>query len=229
MSLRSRRRPIVERTNSCTLDACPIAKIGATTARGVAVVDTSVADAELKRLDGLGVRGIRFNLVQSGATTIPTCSSPCRSGSTILAGTCKFICWATRSSRPRAYCNDWRRQSSSTIWRASPQHCGDPIIPLSRLPLKLIDQGTDLDQSLSGAYQDTKIGPPTYADTSKVAVAFAKAAPERMVWGWRPGLHPTEKANAKPGTMPVLFEFFSLAAWAPDEAIRNRILVDNPA
>src|SRR5271156_6690778 len=53
--------------NSCTLDA--IARLGAT-ARGVAVVDTSVADAELKRLDGLGMRGIRFNLVQSGATTI---------------------------------------------------------------------------------------------------------------------------------------------------------------
>ena len=46
-----------------------MAKLGAT-ARGVAVVDTSVTDAELKRLNGLGVRGIRFNLVQSGATTI---------------------------------------------------------------------------------------------------------------------------------------------------------------
>src|ERR1700722_7888453 len=53
--------------NSVTLDA--IAKLGAT-ARGVAVVDASVSDAELKRLDGLGITGIRFNLVQSGATTI---------------------------------------------------------------------------------------------------------------------------------------------------------------
>ena len=53
--------------NSCTLDA--MAKLGAS-ARGVAVVDTSVTDAELKRLNDLGVRGIRFNLVQSGATTI---------------------------------------------------------------------------------------------------------------------------------------------------------------
>jgi predicted TIM-barrel fold metal-dependent hydrolase len=34
------------------------------------VVDTGVTDAELKRLDSLGIRGIRFNLVQSGATTI---------------------------------------------------------------------------------------------------------------------------------------------------------------
>ena len=38
-------------------------------ARAVAVVDTLVSDAELKRLNGLGVRGIRFNLAQAGATT----------------------------------------------------------------------------------------------------------------------------------------------------------------
>src|SRR6202044_2699079 len=53
--------------NACTLDA--MAKIGPS-ARAVAVIDTSVTDAELKRLHDLGVRGIRFNLVQSGATTI---------------------------------------------------------------------------------------------------------------------------------------------------------------
>jgi hypothetical protein len=39
--------------NSCTLDA--MAKIGPS-ARGVAVVDTTVMDAELKKLNGLGVR-----------------------------------------------------------------------------------------------------------------------------------------------------------------------------
>jgi D-galactarolactone isomerase len=53
--------------NRITLDA--IAQIGPT-ARGVAVVDTSVADAELKRMNDLGIRGIRFNLVQAGATTV---------------------------------------------------------------------------------------------------------------------------------------------------------------
>src|SRR5436309_7947084 len=46
-----------------------MAQIGET-ARGVAVVDTSVADAELKRMNDLGIRGIRFNLVQAGATTV---------------------------------------------------------------------------------------------------------------------------------------------------------------
>ena len=53
--------------NRVTLDA--MAQVGPT-ARGVAVVDTSVADAELKRMNDLGIRGIRFNLVQAGATTV---------------------------------------------------------------------------------------------------------------------------------------------------------------
>ena len=52
--------------NSCALDA--LAAFGPT-ARAVVVVDTSVADAELTRMNGLGVRGIRFNLAQAGATT----------------------------------------------------------------------------------------------------------------------------------------------------------------
>ena len=33
------------------------------------MVDTSASDAELKRMNDLGVRGIRFNLAQAGATT----------------------------------------------------------------------------------------------------------------------------------------------------------------
>jgi predicted TIM-barrel fold metal-dependent hydrolase len=52
-----------------------------------------------------------------------------------------------------------------------------------------------------------------------------KAAPERLVWAsdWP---HPTEKADAKPNDA-ILFDL--LPNWAPDEARRNRILVDNPA
>src|SRR5258705_10956658 len=52
--------------NSCTLDA--MVQIGAA-ARGVAVVDTNVTDAELKRVHGLRNRGIRFDLVQAGPTS----------------------------------------------------------------------------------------------------------------------------------------------------------------
>src|SRR6516164_697994 len=49
-----------------TVDA--VAAFGPT-ARAVVVVDDSAPDAELKRMHGLGARGIRFNLAQAGATT----------------------------------------------------------------------------------------------------------------------------------------------------------------
>src|SRR5262249_59728079 len=52
--------------NRCHLDA--LAVFGPA-ARMVAVVDDSVSSEELKRMHALGVRGIRFNLAQAGATT----------------------------------------------------------------------------------------------------------------------------------------------------------------
>src|SRR6266542_6067637 len=52
--------------NRCHLDA--LAAFGPT-ARMVAVVNDSVSTEELKRMHALGVRGIRFNLAQVGATT----------------------------------------------------------------------------------------------------------------------------------------------------------------
>src|SRR5215212_294225 len=52
--------------NAPTLDA--VAAFGPT-ARAVVVVDTGVADADLKRMHEQGARGIRFNLAQAGATT----------------------------------------------------------------------------------------------------------------------------------------------------------------
>jgi len=52
--------------NRCHLEA--LAAFGPT-ARMVAVVDDAVSTDELKRMHGLGVRGIRFNLAQAGATT----------------------------------------------------------------------------------------------------------------------------------------------------------------
>jgi len=54
---------------------------------------------------------------------------------------------------------------------------------------------------------------------------YAKEAPERMLWGsdWP---HPTEGYDKKPDDA-VLFDL--LAESVPDEAVRTRILVDNPA
>src|SRR4051794_16713169 len=89
---------------------------------------------------------------------------------------------------------------------------------------RLLDKGNTWVK-LSGAYADTNVGPPTYSDSSAVARAFTAAAPGRMVWGsdWP---HPTEKPDNKPDDA-LLFDL--LMDWVPDEAMRNRVLVDNPA
>ena len=83
--------------------------------------------------------------------------------------------------------------------------------------LKRLDKGRAWVK-LSGAYQDTRTGPPTYADVSMVARAYVNASPERMVWGsdWP---YPTEKTDTKPDDA-ILFDL--LADWAPDEATRSR-------
>jgi predicted TIM-barrel fold metal-dependent hydrolase len=205
--------------NSCTLDA--LAKIGAS-ARGVAVVDTSVTDAELKRLNDLGIRGIRFNLVQSGATTIDMLAP--------LSKRVNDLGWHVQIHM----LGDAIVENADLL-----QRLPSPIVfdHLARIPqpagidhpsfalvLKLLDRGRTWVK-LSSVYQDTRTGPPAYADVSKVTRAYVKAAPERLVWAsdWP---HPTEKADSKPNDA-VLFDL--LADWAPDEAIRNRILVDNPA
>jgi Amidohydrolase len=80
---------------------------------------------------------------------------------------------------------------------------------------------------LTGASSLNKVGPPTYAVRSELTKAYVKLAHsrERLVWGsdWP---HPTSKEDAKPDDA-VLFD--RLSDWAPDEAVRHRILVENPA
>ena len=205
--------------NSCTLDA--MAKLGAS-ARGVAVVDAGVSDAELKRLNEAGIRGIRFNLVQSGATTIEMLE-PLSKRVNELGWHVQIHMLGDRIVEVQ----DLLRRLPSPIVLDHLARIPEPAgvdHPAFAFVLKLIDNGRTWVK-LSGAYQDTKTGPPAYGDVSKVARAYVKAAPERMVWGsdWP---HPTERADAKPDDA-VLFDL--LADWAPDEAIRNRILVDNPA
>jgi len=202
--------------NSCMLDA--VAAFGAE-ARGVAVVNDGVSDAELKRMDALGVRGIRFNLAQAGATT-PEMIEP-------LSKRVNDLGWHIQINAPApvimSIMDILERVPSPIVFDhlahvPEPAGINDPLFARVRA---LIDKGKTWIK-LSGAYQDTKVGPPTYADSSAVARAYVKAAPERMVWGsdWP---HPSER-QVKPDDA-LLFDL--LADWAPDEAVRHRILVEN--
>lgn len=207
--------------NSCTLDA--VAQLGPTVARAVVVVDANVADAELRRLDAHGVRAIRFNLVMRGGTTTIDMLEP-------LSKRVHELGWHVQIHMTA----DQIAQSEDLFARlASPilfDHRGriPPEAGVSHpaylVIRKLLDAGRAWVK-LSSAYQDSKLGPPTYADVAPVAQAFLQTAPERTLWGsdWP---HPTEKAGDKPDDA-ILFDL--LADWAPKAAVRQRILVDNPA
>jgi D-galactarolactone isomerase len=204
--------------NRVTLDA--VVAFGPS-ARAVVVVDDTVADAELKRMHGLGARGIRFNLAQAGATT-PEMIEP-------LSKRVNDLGWHIQinASAPKIIeiMPILERVPSPIVFDhlahiPEPEGVNHPLFAQIRI---LIDKGRTWVK-LSGAYADTKVGPPTYADSTAVAQAYVKAAPQRLVWGsdWP---HPGEREN-KPDDA-VLFDL--LLAWAPDEAVRHHILVENPA
>jgi D-galactarolactone isomerase len=140
--------------NSCTLDA--MAKLGAT-ARGVAVVDTTVTDAELKRLNDLGVRGIRFNLVQSGTTTIDMLEP--------LSKRVNDLGWHVQIHM----LGDEIVETADLLQRPPSPIVFDHVAripepagvdhPAFALVLKLVDKGRAWVK-LSGAYRDNQDGPP---------------------------------------------------------------------
>jgi D-galactarolactone isomerase len=205
--------------NQVTVDA--IAQLGPN-ARGVAVLHPTVTDGELKQLHDAGVRGIRFSL-SDPATAVVTLDmvEP-------LSKRVADLGWHVQFNVEGQQVVDWagllRRLPSQTVF----DHMAHPPLPAGiehpshGIIRGLIDRGRTWVK-LSGAYSNTKVGPP-YPDATKIAQAFVKAAPERMVWGsdWP---HPSEAPDRKPNDA-VLFDL--LSEWAPDEATRHRILVENP-
>jgi predicted TIM-barrel fold metal-dependent hydrolase len=202
--------------NRCLLDA--LQQFGAS-ARGIAVVHPDVSDATLKAMHAAGVRGIRFNLVQSGATSIemvyPLAKRIEPLGWHIQVNSSEELMQANRAT--------WDKLPVPTVFDHL-AHISSPNSEAFRGIQRLLEAGKCWVK-LSGAYLDTKVGPPTYADRAPVAKAYIKAAPERLVWGtdWP---HPTAPDNKKPDDA-ILFDL--LTAWTPDEKLRHRILVENPA
>jgi predicted TIM-barrel fold metal-dependent hydrolase len=204
--------------NRCMLQA--LGSLGAD-ARGIASVDAAVSDEELGRLAAAGVRGIRFNLAQAAPAVSIDMLEP-------LSRRIDALGWHVQLNIK----GDQIVQLAPLLARLP-----SPIVfdHLARIPpetgaehpsfavvQRLLDRGRCWVK-LSGAYLESKVGPPSYADVGAIARAFIKAAPQRLVWGsdWP---HPSVHA-AWPDEV-VLFN--ALCAWAPDEAVRRQILVTNP-
>jgi D-galactarolactone isomerase len=203
--------------NSCLLDA--LSQMGSG-ARGIAVVDTGVSDAELRRLAAAGVRGVRFNLA-IGSVTPKEMIEP-------LAQRIAPLGWHVQINM---------NPDELATAEAMLQRLPTPVVfdHIGHLPqpqgvehpgfgviVRLLSQRRAWVK-LSGAYLGSKSGAPDYADNGAVARALIRIAPDRLVWGsdWP---HPTE--SDKPDDASVLD---LLHQWSPDDATWRRILVDNAA
>jgi len=174
----------------------------------------------LRQMHEQGVRGIRFSFAPAGEATTPEMIEPLSHRVDDLGWHVEINVWAAEFPQILPILERVR----STIVLShfghvpEPEGASDPLFGKIR---GLIDKGKTWVK-LAAPYDATKIGPPTYADSSALARAYVKAAPERLVWGtnWP---HPGE--DPKPDDA-LLFDL--LLDWAPDEGVRNRILVDNP-
>jgi D-galactarolactone isomerase len=206
--------------NRITLDA--IAQFGPN-ARGVAVIHPTITDAELNVLARGGIRGIRFSL--AAAPIVPATSIDMIEP---LAKRINSLGWHVQINMDAdqivAAEDLWMRLPSVIVFDHM-GHIPQPMgmkHPAYALIRRLVDKGRTWVK-LSVTYDNTKDGPPTYADVNKVGQAYVQAAPERMVWGsnWP---HPNE--TNKPDDA-ILFDL--LTQWVPSEATRHRILVENPS
>ena len=190
------------------------------TARGVAVVDTLVTDAELHALHMAGVRGIRFNLSFLVGITADMMEP--------LAKRIAPLGWHLQvngtADKLLAMADVLQRLACPVVFDhmgqlPQPQGTAHPAFALYT---RMLATGRAWFK-LSGAYITSKRA--DLADAGSVARALIELAPERMVWGsdWP---HPTKKANEKPDDAALLDK---LAEWAPSAERRQKILVDNPA
>jgi D-galactarolactone isomerase len=205
--------------NRCTLDA--IAQLGAD-AKGVGVVKPLVTDAQLDALTRGGIRGIRFMTLPGGALGWDVMDG--------LAARVHAFGWHAVVQLDGRTLPEREAQILRLPGRFIIDHVGKflepvpPQHPSFKSLLRLVDTGRCWVK-LSAAYEVSKSGPPRYEDVGALAKALVKAAPQRMLWAsnWP---HPTAPKDAFPDDANLLD---LLLEWAPDEGVRRRILVDNPA
>jgi predicted TIM-barrel fold metal-dependent hydrolase len=219
--------------NSATLFGM---KARGATARGVAVIDDKTTDSDLDAMNQAGIRGIRLNLATGGVND-PKVGRP------------RF-----QAAVERVKERNWHVQLFTSLAMIS---AIKDLVATSPVPvvfdhfggaqgelgieqpgfadlLELVRSGKAYVK-ISGAYRSSKLAP-DYLDAAPLARALIEANSDRIVWGtdW-PHPDSVTPPGKKPSDVTPLFQIDDgrllnqLAVWAPDAAIRKKILVDNPA
>jgi 2-pyrone-4,6-dicarboxylate lactonase len=189
---------------------------------GVAMIDESFTDAEIAALHAVGVRGTRFNFVKH------------------LGGAPDLDVFWRLVDRVQPY--GWH-----IVLHFDAQDLPEYAELLDRMPcpfvidhMARVPTADGIEQQpfqtllnlmrderawvkISGTERLTADGPPPYDDVVPFAQALVAAAPGRVLWGtdWP---HPNVRHMPDDGDLVDL-----LVDLIPDEATRQRVLVDNPA
>lgn len=190
--------------------------------RGIVVVDEQISDAELERLDRLGVRGVRMNLVFRGGIDVATAGR--------LAERIAPLGWHLQFLVDISQFDDFAGFANALPVPSVVDHMGHmpaalgPNHPAFADLLALLREGRTWVK-LSGPNRLTAGQHPPFSDVDPLAKALIAAAPERLVFGtdWP---H-VQLATPMPNDGDLLDEF---DRWIDgDEALAKQILVTNPA
>ena len=205
--------------NSITLNAMRALGKGA---KGVAVVQPDVKDAELDRLTKAGICAVRIMTLHGGMLGFDVMDP-------IMARVHPFG-WHANIQLDGRELPKREAQIKGLPGKFVIDHTGkflEPVAPQDaafKSLLRLVDTGRCWIK-LAAPYETSKTGAPKYEDVGRLAKALVKHAPERMLWAsnWP---HPSARNPAPPRDEDLLD---LLVDWAPDASTRNKILAANPA
>ncbi|GAA4011880.1 amidohydrolase family protein [Actimicrobium antarcticum] len=187
--------------------------------RGVAVVDTGITDKELLEMHEAGVRGLRINTLFGGGINFDALEK--------LAPRVEELGWNMQFLMDARQLPELMPRMRALSCTCVIDHMGHMPMPVSlnapgTQALFSLIKDNGFWVKLSGAYRMSEHYP-EFSDVTPLAKALIDLAPDRMVWGsdWP---HVAIKRMPNTGDMLNL-----LQTWAPDEKVRNKILVDNPA
>jgi D-galactarolactone isomerase len=191
-------------------------------ARAVVVVKPGVTDEELDGLTKAGARGIRFMNLLGGTLTFAHMDE--------MAARVRPFGWSAIVQLDGRTLPEHAAQLRRLPMDYVIDHCGKFLEPVApdhesfKTLLRLLETGRCWVK-IAGAYEFSKSGGPAYEDVARLMRVLIKAAPERVIWGsnWP---HALAEKIGYPNDAALLD---LLLDWAPDEAVRRKILVENPA
>ena len=210
------------RDNACMLDA--MRAVGAN-CRGIVDVDENAPDAELERMNKAGVRGVRVN-VNPIKPPEPGYSKTMLARIERLDARCAGLGWMLDFLTPGWLTRELIPVMAGLNSRFTVAHMGMFLAkdgPQQAGFRQFIDflRGNERGWvKFTGTYRMSVA--PGFADAAPMARALIEAVPGRIIWG---SDYPHLSFADKVGSVEL---FNLLGVWAPDPAIRKRILVDNP-